>query len=331
LTQRSTIRFMAVAAGLMLALSSVVVSPADARRGGSFGSRGSRTYSSSRSTYGSSRYVPPVERSMTARPAVQPGGTYTPGFGQSPSYRPVGNRFGGFGGGLIGGLIAGGLIGHFFGGGMGGGWGGSSGSGGMLASLIQIAILGGIVWLVIGFFRRRSGGQGGAVREPFGAPGGFAPQAATGPWGGTPAPVQDGFDQGEDIALSPRDQQDFERLLIDVQDAFGREDYGRLRQLTTPEIMSYLSEELSQNATQGRRNDVSATRLLDAEVSEAWREAGGDYATIVMRYEGIDVMRDRTTNAIVTGSATLPSETTELWTFVRSNDGVWRLSAIQET
>ena len=201
----------------------------------------------------------------------------------------------------------------------------------MLASLFQIAIHGGIVWLVIGFFRRRSGGQGGAMRETFSAPAGFATQAGSGPWGGGTPPQQTLSDQGEDIALTPRDQQDFERLLVDVQDAFGREDYARLRQLTTPEIMSYLSEELSQNATQGKRNAVSATRLLDAEVSEAWSEASGDYATIAMRYESIDVMRDRTTNAIVTGSATQPTETTELWTFVRGADDVWKLSAIQES
>ena len=232
---------------------------------------------------------------------------------------------------MVGGLLAGGLIGHFLGGGIGGGWGSGAG-GGMLASLLQIAILGGIIWLVIGFFRRRSGGQPGAMRERFDAPTGFAPQAASGPWGGGTDSPRAKPDQGKDISLTSRDQQDFERLLVDVQDAFGCEDYARLRQLATPEMMSYLSEELSQNATQGQRNEVSATRLLDAEVSEAWREAAGDYATIVMRYESIDVMRDRATNVIVTGSATAPSETTELWTFVRAGgDETWKLSAIQES
>lgn len=328
MNHRSAQRLMAAAA-LTLTLSTMAVTPADARRGGSFGSRGSRTYSAPASTYGSSRYVPPIERSMTPRGAAQSSPAYNPGIGQAQSYRPAGSSFGGFRGGLIGGLIAGGLIGHFFGGGMGGGWG-NGGGGGMLASLLQIAILGGIVWLVLGFLRRRSGGQSGTVRETFGSPSGFAPSDAPGPWAGGSVPAQQASDQGQDIALTPRDQQDFERLLTDVQDAFGREDYGRLRQLTTPEIMSYLSEELSQNATQGRRNDVSATRLLDAEVSEAWREASGDYATIALRYESIDVMRDRDTNAIVAGSPTMPTETTELWTFIRGADGVWKLSAIQE-
>ena len=317
---------------LMLSLSSIAMTPADARRGGSFGSRGSRTYTAPRQTENSPRYVAPVDRSMTQRSATQAAPGYNPGFAQNQATRP-GSRFGGFGGGLIGGLIAGGLIGHV----LGGGWG--AGGGGMLAALVQIALIGGILWLVIGFFRRRRQAQPQTapnMREAFG---GYAPQAPSpgaGPWGGAapqqqpqpqPQPVAD---QGIDIPVTPADQRDFERLLIDVQDAFGREDYARLRQLTTPEIMSYLSEELSQNATHGLRNEVTGTRLLDAEVSEAWREADSDYATIAMRYESHDVMRNRTTGAIAEGSQDRVTETLEYWTFVRSGDGMWRLSAIQE-
>jgi predicted lipid-binding transport protein (Tim44 family) len=315
-------------AAIALMLAGIATAPADARRGGSFGSRGSRTYYAPRPTYGSARPVAPIERSMTPRTQASPN--YAPGIGQQQPYRPAGGRFGGFGGGLLGGLVAGGLIGHFLGGGMGGGWGSGGGGGGLLASLIQIAILGGIVWLVIGFFRRRSGSPGAPVQDRFGGGSGFVPQAG-GPWGGSPAAEQGYAGATTDIPLGQTDQDAFERLLIDVQDAFGREDHARLRTLTTPEIMSYLSEELSQNATRGVRNEVSGTRLLDAEVSEAWREAGTDYATIALRYEGVDVMRDRSTGAIVSGSVATPTETTELWTFVRDQSGVWKLSAIQES
>ncbi|USI75069.1 TIM44-like domain-containing protein [Sphingomonas morindae] len=209
---------------------------------------------------------------------------------------------------------------------MGGGWGaGGGGGGGLLLALLQIAIIGGLIWLVIGFFRRR---QTGGAAPGFARDAGYAapPPAQTG-WG-APAPAT--VDAGEDIAISPADQQAFERLLVDVQDAFGREDYGRLRQLTTPEIMSYLSEELSQNATRGVRNEVSGTRLIDAEIVEAWREASGDYATAALRYESIDVMRDRATGALAAGSVQTPTETTELWTFVRRAGDVWKLSAIQD-
>jgi len=161
---------------------------------------------------------------------------------------------------------------------------------------------------------------------------GYAPPAPTGrPWGGPGAPYKPAADQRTDIPVTASDQRDFECLLIDIQDAFGREDYARLRQLTTPEIMSYLSEELSQNATRRLRNGVTNTRLLDAEVSEAWREASGEYATIAMRYESRDVMLDRASGAIKDMALGNITETLEYWTFVRGGNGLWKLSAIQET
>jgi predicted lipid-binding transport protein (Tim44 family) len=313
-----------LAIGLVAALAAA---PVDARRGGSFGSRGSRTYAAPQSTRLSPGYTPGVARSMTPRSGYQ-----SPAYAPAPSYGPAGygarrpGLFGGFGGGLLTGVLAGGLIGSLFGHhGWGGGYGGGGG-GGFLAGLIQLAILGGIVWLVIGFFRRR--------RDDAPPPQSFrdAPAYAAAPYpagpGYAPAPAQ----AGEDITLSDDDQAAFERLLIELQDAFGQEDYARLRAITTPEIMSYLAEELSDNATHGRRNDVTGTRLLDGEVSEAWREGDSDYATIVMRYEGIDVMRDRATRALLSGDASRPTETTELWTFVRPAGAWsgWKVSAIQE-
>ena len=56
---------LAAAFGVALALGMLIADPADARRGGSFGSRGTRTYSQPRSTSTAPGYVPPVQRSMT--------------------------------------------------------------------------------------------------------------------------------------------------------------------------------------------------------------------------------------------------------------------------
>lgn len=317
------------AAMLALSLSALATSGADARRGGSFGSRGSRTYVAPRSTYGAPGAVAPVERSMAPRSQTQAGNAYYPNYRQSAPVAPAGRRFGGFGGGLIGGLLAGGLIGHFFGGGWNGGWD-HGGGGGLLSTLIQLAAIGGLIWLVLGFIRRRQQPQTQPMtRTSFTD---YDPPAPSGgPWEGPGARYDPATNQGSDISITAADQRDFERLLVDVQDAFGREDYTRLRQLTTPEIMSYLSEELSQNATQGLRNEVTNTRLLDAEVSEAWREASVDYATIAMRYESRDVMLDRASGAIKDMAQGGITETLEYWTFVRGADGLWKLSAIQET
>ena len=312
---RSLIARTLLAVGIVASLAAV---PADARRGGSFGSRGSRTYSSPASTRLSPGYTPPVSRSMTDRSsygASQYAPAYRPNY--YPARRP--GLFGGFGGGMLAGLVTGGLIGHFLGHGYG--WGGGMG-GGLLPLLFQLALLAGGVWLAMRLFRRSSATPPAQYDAPLPyTPSNFATTAAYGT--GSPA---------IDITLTNADQEAFERLLAQLQEAFGREDYGRLREITTPEVMSYLAEELSDNATHGRRNDVTGTRLIDGEVSEAWHEDGKDYATIVMRYESIDVMRDRVNGTMLSGDPRQPTETTELWTFVRQAGGwsSWKVSAIQE-
>ena len=69
--------------------------------------------------------------------------------------------------------------------------------------------------------------------------------------------------------------------------------------------------------------------LLQGDLSEAWSEGDREYATVAMRYRSVDIMRDRGSNEIVKGSPE-PTETTEIWTFVRPLGGRWQLSAIQD-
>ena len=98
-------------------------------------------------------------------------------------------------------------------------------------------------------------------------------------------------------------------------------------------MLSYLSEELHDNAKQGLRNEVSDVKLLQGDLSEAWRESGSDYATVAMRYSLIDATVDRATGRVVAGDPARSTEATELWTFRRDDrapgDG-WQLSAIQQ-
>jgi predicted lipid-binding transport protein (Tim44 family) len=328
---------LAAAVGLSL----VLTAPADARRGGSFGSRGYRTYSAPAPTPTAPGYTAPVQRSMTA-PSANPGASPYGSQPTRPSYMPGQQANGGFlqrrpgfGTGLAAGLVGGGLLGMMMGHGWGGGWGAGMGAGGgMLATLLQLLLIGGLIFLAFRFFRRR---QAPAMAGPFGAAYETDPQPIQGPWGGfgggqnAATGGQAYAPPSDDIAVSSADRAAFERLLNEVQTAFGREDYGALRERTTPEVMSYLAEELSQNATHNRRNDVSNLRLLQSDVSEAWSEGDTDYATAAMRYESVDVMRDRQTGQIVEGDPNIPTTTTELWTFRRDNGGPWKLSAIQET
>lgn len=315
-------------AAMALAVTVMAATPADARRGGSFGSRGARTAVAPPSTMTAPKPVAPVQRSMAdkqgANQAAVNGSRTAPG---------AASKSGGLAKGLIGGLIAGGLIGML----LGNGFGALSGSG-ILMAVLQAAMLAGLIWLALRLFRRRStpamAPAGGPAAMPFtGNPFAGAPQGGNGGYNPSQplygSQSMSGTMSGS-LSISMADKEAFERLLNEVQDAFAREDYAGLRARTTPEVMSYLAEELSQNATRGLRNDVSNTELLEAEVAEAWSEGDADYATIAMRFQSIDVMRDRTTGEVVEGDPTQLTPATELWTFVREPRTNWRLSAIQE-
>lgn len=302
-----------------LAVSVMLATPADARRGGSIGSRGSRTHDAPAATATAPNRVAPVQRSMTENRNPTQGSA-----AGSPMAKPAPAKSGGLAKGLIGGLIAGGLIGALLGNGFG-----SLAGAGFLMALLQIALIGGLAWFLLRMFRRKpqlAAAHGGGVVSPFS--GGLAPTtpASAPSFGAAYAPMAR---EDRDIPIEQSDKVAFERLLTDVQDAFGREDYARLRELTTPEVMSYFAEELSQNATNGRRNQVTGTELIAADVAEAWCEGDTDYATIAMRYASIDIMVDRATGAVIEGDPANPTETTELWTFVRKSRDAWRLSAVQ--
>jgi predicted lipid-binding transport protein (Tim44 family) len=329
----------ALFAALFVSFTLVSTDFAEARRGGSFGSRGTRTFQAPPPTRTAPTQTAPVERSMTPAPA--PGARQQTGAQQATSPRP-----GLFGSGLGGSLMRGILIGGLFGMLLGYGFGGLAGA---LGFLVQLLLVGGLIWLAMAFFRSRrtpamaggapSGGHGFG-REPSrrdaapaGAPrkaggftvpsigGGAASAASTAPTAAEPI--------SEDIALDQSDLDTFQQRLTEVQDAFSREDHAALRRLSTPEMVSYFSEELAQNATRGVINEVSGVHLLQADVAEAWSEDGRDYATAALRYESVDVLRDRATGDLAGGSEE-PSETVELWTFVRERGGAWKLSAIQE-
>jgi predicted lipid-binding transport protein (Tim44 family) len=325
-----TTRFATLFAGLFLAFSVIAVDHADARRGGSFGSRGMRTFQSAPSTRTAPQPTGPVERSMTpntGRPNAAARQTQL-----SPS-RP--GFMNGFGGSMLRGLMLGGLIGLLLGHGFGG-------LAGLFGFLVQALLIGGAIMLAIRLFRSQparspepamagnsSGGSGFAYRDatPQGSDSGRGFKIPSIGSGSDSAPIEV---VDEKISLTQSDLDAFESRLTEVQEAFGREDHAALRRLVTPEMVSYLSEELADNARKGVRNDVSEVQLHQADIAESWREGDRDYATAAMQYSSVDVTRDRVSGNVVEGEADQPTETTELWTFVRQNGGDWKLSAIQQ-
>src|SRR5437764_291915 len=134
----------------------------------------------------------------------------------------------------------------------------------------------------------------------------------------------------EPLEIKPEDFDTFERLLGEIQTAYGREDLTALRSRLTPEMLSYYAEELSENASRGVINELSDVKLLQGDLAEAWREGDKEYASVAMRYSLKDRYVDRATGKAADGNDA-PQEVTEVWTFMRAPGGNWLLSAIQQT
>lgn len=316
---RSMLALLAVMAALAVTIASV-----DARPSSSSGSRGSRTFSAPAATQTAPRAAP-IERSMT-QPA-RPGSAVGQTSGAASAAKPGLLGGGMFGGGLLGGLAAGfigaGLFGMLFGHGIGGGMG--AGFASMIGLLLQIALVVIVARLAWAWWQRRNApamASGPSLRDSLSgsrpSAGGFA-----GFGGGSAAAPAD-----EPIEVTPADFDKFEKLLGDIQTAYGREDLGALRTLMTPEMLSYYSEELARNASRGVVNQITDVKLLQGDLSEAWREINDEYATVAMRYSLNDKIVDRASGRVVEEE---PSEATEFWTFRRAREGDWVLSAVQQT
>ncbi|HVZ52250.1 MAG TPA: TIM44-like domain-containing protein [Pseudolabrys sp.] len=287
----------------------LVAEDASARVGGglSSGTRGARTFSAPPPTRTAPNAAQPMQRSMTQPNATAP-------IGQTAA------RPGLFGGGLFGGLAAGflgaGLFGLLFGHGL---FGGMGGFGSLIGLVLQLVLIFFVARLIMQWWQRRStpAFAGGPAGNP------HAYRGFSGMFGGG------GASTGEPLTIDKADYDMFERLLGEVQAAYSEEDLNTLRARVTPEMLSYFSEDLAENASRGLVNRVSGVRLLQGDLAEAWREGDTEYATVAMRFALTDSLVERRTGRLVEGGR--PEEVTELWTFMRARPGHWLLSAIQQT
>lgn len=318
-------RAVALVAGALLLVPLV----AEARPGGgrSSGSRGSFTNSAPPSTNTTPGGAQTFQRSAPASPAspsmAGPAAAGAAAQAARPSFAR--NMMMGIGAGLLGAGLFGLLSGSGF-------FSGLASLAGMLGFLLQIGLIAGIIMLAIRFFRRRSEPGLAGAGAPYARQGYDAPQpqqtaARMGGFGGGAAAAAV---QPQPIELSGDDFNTFERLLGEINAAYSNEDEAGLRQRTTPEMFGYFDDDLSDNARRGVADRVSDVKLLQGDLSQAWREGDLDYATVAMRFSLINALYDRKTGKIVDGDATKTQEVSEYWTFVRERGGPWKLSGIQQ-
>jgi predicted lipid-binding transport protein (Tim44 family) len=218
--------FVCASVALAPALAEARAGASSSGHSSSMGSRGSRTYENNSAQ--------PLSRSMTTQ---SPAAAAQPGLAPSPAYGGGGSFFQRhpFMTGLAGGFIGSWLFGH-----MGYAADGTSG-GSALGMILQILIIGPLIYFAIRLFR----GRGRALSGGGGAASFWPPRSA----GAAAAPVR--RDRGRDINLGDGDLNAFQQIHAAVQEAWSGSDLGRMRRLMTPEMLSYFSEELTRNASQG--------------------------------------------------------------------------------
>jgi predicted lipid-binding transport protein (Tim44 family) len=278
---------------------------AEARAGSSFGgssssmgSRGARTFENNGAA--------PLTRSMNPSPSASSPLSGATGMGAGGSFFQRHPFMSGLAGGFLGSMLFSsfGGLGHVFGG------------------LLTFLIIGLLIFFVVRLFTggtRSFAGAGGAMPRSVGAA--AAPAAAR--------------YRGTDSTVGDADLNAFQGVHATVQEAWGRGDLGRMRQVMTPEMLSYFSEELTRNTSQGVQNIVTDVRLLKGDITESWEEGDLQYATAFMRWSAHDyVVRLGSSPGqpgyLVSGDPKVPTEAEEMWTFVRRRGGNWLLSAVQQ-
>ncbi|MCX7326003.1 MAG: Tim44 domain-containing protein [Hyphomicrobiales bacterium] len=298
------------------------ITAVDARPGGgkSSGSRGSQTNVAPPSTSTAPGTAQPMQRSVT------PAG---PAAAAAPAPSMARSLMMGLGAGLLGAGLFGLLSGSGFLAGLGS-------LAGMIGFLLQIALIGGVIFLVVRLIRGRrepamATPAAGMARDGQSAQNPMQRQMMGGLMGsGAAQPAQPAI---QPLNLTGDDFGAFEKLLVDVQTAYGAENVPALRAMLTPEMSAYFEGDLSDNEAKGVINKIANVKLLQGDLSEAWREAGGEYATVAMRYAIADALVERRTGRTVEGDLAKVGEVTEVWTFVRepgTAQANWKLSAIQQ-
>lgn len=294
--------FLPVAAVFLLLFAAYGEAEARAGRGGgSFGYRGSRTYSAP------VKQAPPRQQQAT-----KPQGAQAPA--QAQQMAPRSGLFGGLAAGLAGGVIGSLLFSSLGNAAVGPGAGG--------IGMLDILLIGGAIFLVMRFFRRRPqqndflGGR----------------QAAGGVRSGDP----DGLDAGlGDIRRMDAvfDEEHFMAEAIDifftVQAAWVRGDADRLSPVVAPQALETLRAEMDRIRSRGLFNRVEGLAIKDTAITEAWQERGTDCITLKITASAVDCLVNAS-GETVEGSSSEAIQFTEYWTFAREIGKDWRLSAIQQ-
>jgi len=266
---------------IIVPLAMLMPDDADARRfGGGF-------------SFGKQRMHRPAPKQFSQRNA-------TPGKSANSSQRGFG-RPGMLG--MLGGLALGGLLGSIF---MGGGFEG--------INFLDIVVIGGLIYLIIWFLRRK------AQPQPMAYAG---QQTQTQDFSANAQPSQV-------TILRPNiNEKHFLKAARDIfmrmQSAWDAKDIEDIRRFCTPDVADKIATDMQ--ADENNRTEVST---LDATLADSWIESDLEWAAVNFHA----MLREQNLNNAGEVSAESAGETHEIWIFRHDpseQDPTWYLAGIQQS
>ncbi|MBF0187841.1 MAG: Tim44 domain-containing protein [Magnetococcales bacterium] len=174
-----------------------------------------------------------------------------------------------------------------------------------------------------------TGGQTSSAQQGEGGSGAFDPSASS------RSAVEAGIQQiaATDPSFSEASFLEGAKVAYErIQTAWTRGDMDTLRPLLTERMIDMVEEQILASVQADETNTVENIRFEAMEITEAWQEAGQDYVTTGFRVSMIEVTTDSSGN-VIEGDPNVPQQIEEYWTFTRGSgatDPNWWLAAVQQ-
>ncbi len=222
--------------------------------------------------------------------------------------------------------------------GFGGGMGGFGGGIGLMDILLLGAILYGIYWFIK---KRRQAST--AANSPMAFGGSDSRDAFNS--GSYAPPIRDippasGYDAGNGLDAIRQgdysfDEKRFKDASLDnfftIQGAWANRDMSGVRNLLTDEMYKTIQQDADELRAKNRINKLDNIAVRSVEITEAWKEGGQDFITVRFFANLLDYTVDEASGEVLAGSKTEPVKFVEFWTFTRpAGNNPWLLSAIQQ-
>lgn len=232
--------------------------------------------------------------------------------------------------------MAGGMAGGFLGSMLFGGRGfGTMGYGGG-PGLLDLLVLGALVYFLYRFFVRRRSWQTGYYGEAEGSAPYGTPYYGAG--GQAYAPGANEAERGleeirrYDPSFNVRSfLETVEDLFFQVQAAWMNRRLDGVKNLLTAEMADHFSGEFEKMKQKHIINRLENIAVRKVEIAEAWREGSADFITVLFTANLLDYTVDENSGEVIEGDKLSPVKFQEFWTFSRCvGTGRWQLAGINQ-